>query len=327
MERVLPLVAESTAPQWLPSATTRRASGLIPDVRFEAPRKIVNRASYYGIPASDISSIRSSCPSAPGHLAGAAGVQVCWRRRASELKVNTTCGASNVSFGLPQSQHSITGHLPGHGHQQRHDVGDHEPDARRGEGCGHGGRRAGRQRPGLLRVDPRPTATPTLPVAPARAASAADAAGGSRPSHAADRVHAVGPRRHVTEGTSVLQAARELGVDLDSVCGGRGICGRCQITFDPGTYREVAARRRRHGAYSAGPRPNRTTAIAGIKPDRRLGCCALIADDVVLDVPPESQVHRPVVRKSLDLSDVVLDPTCRWPTSSSRRHCWVTPRR
>ncbi len=46
----------------------------------------------------------------------------------------------------------------------------------------------------------------------------------------------------------------------------------------------------------------------GMKPDRRLGCCAVIGDDVVLDVPPESQVHRPVVRKSLDLTDVVLDP-------------------
>ncbi|MEM7285605.1 MAG: 2Fe-2S iron-sulfur cluster-binding protein [Actinomycetota bacterium] len=33
----------------------------------------------------------------------------------------------------------------------------------------------------------------------------------------------------VPEGTTVLEAARELGVDLDTVCGGRGICGRCQI--------------------------------------------------------------------------------------------------
>jgi uncharacterized 2Fe-2S/4Fe-4S cluster protein (DUF4445 family) len=45
-----------------------------------------------------------------------------------------------------------------------------------------------------------------------------------------------------------------------------------------------------------------------VKPDRRLGCCATIQGDVVLDVPPESQVHRPVVRKSLDLTDVMLDP-------------------
>ena len=37
-------------------------------------------------------------------------------------------------------------------------------------------------------------------------------------------------------GTNLLQAARDLGVDLDSVCGGRGICGRCQITISTGRF-------------------------------------------------------------------------------------------
>lgn len=112
----------------------------------------------------------------------------------------------------------------------------------------------------------------------------------------------------IAAGTNVLQAARELGVDLDSVCGGRGICGRCQITLEPGSYAKWAIE-----VDEASLSPFTSTEEAyvgrkGLKPDRRLGCCALISDDVVLDVPPESQVHRPVVRKSLDLSDVVLDP-------------------
>ena len=106
----------------------------------------------------------------------------------------------------------------------------------------------------------------------------------------------------------MLDAARELGVDLDSVCGGRGICGRCQIEFHPGTYpkwaidvdeRSLSAFTDTEGTYAG---------RKGLKPDRRLGCCALVQDDLVVDVPPESQVHRPVVRKSLDLADVVLDP-------------------
>ncbi len=112
----------------------------------------------------------------------------------------------------------------------------------------------------------------------------------------------------VPEGTSVLQAAREFGVDLDSVCGGRGICGRCQVTFQPGHYSKWAIEATVNGL---GPWVETEEAYLlrrGIKPDRRLGCCAPVLDDVVLDVPPESQVHRPVVRKSLDLSDVVLDP-------------------
>jgi len=40
----------------------------------------------------------------------------------------------------------------------------------------------------------------------------------------------------VESGTTVLDAARKLGADIDSVCGGRGICGRCQITPSFGSF-------------------------------------------------------------------------------------------
>jgi uncharacterized 2Fe-2S/4Fe-4S cluster protein (DUF4445 family) len=112
----------------------------------------------------------------------------------------------------------------------------------------------------------------------------------------------------VAPGTSVLQAARELGVDLDSVCGGRGICGRCQITFTPGQYPKWAIDAGDDALSPWGESEGAYEVRRGLKPDRRLGCFATVCDDVVVDVPPESQVHRPVVRKSLDLTDVVLDP-------------------
>lgn len=112
----------------------------------------------------------------------------------------------------------------------------------------------------------------------------------------------------VPQGTTVLQAARDLGVDLDSVCGGRGICGRCQIAFQPGSYPKWAidADRDALSAWSATEDAYRNR--RGMRDDRRLGCCATVSADVVVDVPPESQVHRPIVRKSVDLADVVLDP-------------------
>ncbi len=115
----------------------------------------------------------------------------------------------------------------------------------------------------------------------------------------------------VATGTSVLDAARELGVDLDSVCGGRGICGRCQIEFHPGSYSKWALEFD-DTALSPWTETEQTyNDRKGLKPDRRLGCCALLIDDLVVDVPAESQVHRPVVRKSLDLTDVMLDPNVR----------------
>ena len=115
----------------------------------------------------------------------------------------------------------------------------------------------------------------------------------------------------VAAGLSVLDAARELGVDLDSVCGGRGICGRCQIEFHPGSYSKWAVEFD-DTALSEWTETEQTYADRkGLKPDRRLGCCAIVTDDLVVDVPAESQLHRPVVRKSLDLTDVVLDPNVR----------------
>ena len=112
----------------------------------------------------------------------------------------------------------------------------------------------------------------------------------------------------VPTGITVLQAARDFGVDLDSVCGGRGICGRCQIAFEPGQYSKWAIDSTAAALSPWGETEETYAQRRGMKPDRRLGCCAQVRDNVVLDVPPESQVHRPVVRKSLDLSDVVLDP-------------------
>ncbi|MEQ1874470.1 MAG: ASKHA domain-containing protein [Ilumatobacteraceae bacterium] len=112
----------------------------------------------------------------------------------------------------------------------------------------------------------------------------------------------------VAAGTTVLQAAREFGVDLDSVCGGRGICGRCQVAFTPGQYSKWKIDANVDALSAWGETEEAYDGRRDMKPDRRLGCCAMVVDDVVLDVPPESQVHRPVVRKSLDLTDVVLDP-------------------
>jgi uncharacterized 2Fe-2S/4Fe-4S cluster protein (DUF4445 family) len=120
-----------------------------------------------------------------------------------------------------------------------------------------------------------------------------------------------GKRGHFAHGTPVLTAARQLGVDLDSVCGGRGICSKCQIT--PG-YGEFA----KHGVTVAPDALSEWNAveerykrIRGLIDGRRLGCQAKIEGDVVIDVPPESQVHRQVIRKSATQRDITMDPATR----------------
>jgi 5-methyltetrahydrofolate--homocysteine methyltransferase len=99
LEAVLPLIKKYGAAV---VAISNDETGISedPDVRFEVAKKIVHRAADYGIPASDI--VVDPLVMPIGAI-NQAGVQVMHllRRLKNELKVNTTCGASNVSFGLP----------------------------------------------------------------------------------------------------------------------------------------------------------------------------------------------------------------------------------
>ncbi len=120
-----------------------------------------------------------------------------------------------------------------------------------------------------------------------------------------------GKRGRFARGTPVLTAARQLGVDLDSVCGGRGICSKCQIT--PG-YGEFP----KHGVTVAADAlsdwnavEDRYKRIRGLIDGRRLGCQAKVMGDVVIDVPPESQVHKQVIRKSATERHIEMDPATR----------------
>ena len=113
-----------------------------------------------------------------------------------------------------------------------------------------------------------------------------------------------GRRGRVPLGTTVLEAARSLNVDLDSVCGARGICGRCQVEIGerPGVPADVDR---------LTPPDGKETSYSGRRPltdGRRMGCAARVRRDVVIRVPAESQVHRQVVRKVVGRPTVPVDP-------------------
>ena len=117
-----------------------------------------------------------------------------------------------------------------------------------------------------------------------------------------------GVQARVAPGTSLLDAARSVGVDLDSTCGGRGLCGRCQVTPSVGEFAKWGVT---SDASSVTPWTTSEAAYKGrrrIEPGSRLGCQADALTDVVVDIPPASQVHRPVVRKRIDLSGLTIDP-------------------
>ncbi len=123
-----------------------------------------------------------------------------------------------------------------------------------------------------------------------------------------------GRRGRFADGTTVLEAARRLGVDVDSVCGGRGICGRCQVEVSEGEHAK-------HGIVSRAAHLTPVSEVertyAAQRPlaaGRRLGCTASLVGSVVVDVPPESQVYRQVVRKEADAHPIEIDPVVRLHT-------------
>ena len=120
-----------------------------------------------------------------------------------------------------------------------------------------------------------------------------------------------GRQGHVPAGTTVLQAARTLGVDIDSVCGGRALCGRCQVDVGTGEFAK-------HGISSGPDSLCGVTAVEtryadkkGLAEGRRLSCQSTLVSDVVIDVPPESQVHNQLVRKAADDRQIEMDPIIR----------------
>ena len=120
-----------------------------------------------------------------------------------------------------------------------------------------------------------------------------------------------GRRGRFPLGSSLLQAGRSLGVDIDSVCGGRGICGRCQVLVSEGEFAK-------HGLVSSADHLSPVSqveldycATQPLAAGRRLSCCAQVQGDVVIDVPSSSQVHKQVVRKEAEAHDIHLDPLIR----------------
>jgi uncharacterized 2Fe-2S/4Fe-4S cluster protein (DUF4445 family) len=117
-----------------------------------------------------------------------------------------------------------------------------------------------------------------------------------------------GKRGRFPVGTPVLQAARELGVDIDSICGGRARCGRCQVEPVEGSFAKENIVSSLDHLSGEGATEALCRARGRLQPERRLSCQAQILGDVRIDVPASSQVHQQVVRKDHEARAIELDP-------------------
>ncbi len=124
-----------------------------------------------------------------------------------------------------------------------------------------------------------------------------------------------GLRGEFERGTTVLQAAQLLGVDLESSCGGRGICTRCQVMPSIGKFpkHNITSLLENLSAASELEISNRKLSLSTGK---RLSCNALIQGDLVIDVPSSSQLHKQHISKEATPLALEIKPNVKLVTLS-----------
>jgi uncharacterized 2Fe-2S/4Fe-4S cluster protein (DUF4445 family) len=119
-----------------------------------------------------------------------------------------------------------------------------------------------------------------------------------------------GRKGSLPHGANLLKAAQELGVELESICGGRQTCDKCQVIVEEGHFPK-------HGLTSSpdhlSPPKDRELEYLrehGIQ-GRRLACAAEVLGDVLITVPEESQARKQVIAKAASNRSIEIDPAVR----------------
>ena len=116
-----------------------------------------------------------------------------------------------------------------------------------------------------------------------------------------------GIRGRVKKGTTILEAAQKFSVDLNSICGARGRCSKCQVELTFGEFNKLNIRSKETSVSER----NETELIYRTKfhlsEERRLGCQTKILGDLVVDVPEDSQIHKQIIKKETNLRDFSLN--------------------
>ena len=123
-----------------------------------------------------------------------------------------------------------------------------------------------------------------------------------------------GIRGDIEAGTDILTAARELGADLASLCGGNGLCTRCKVKISTGSFPKHQITSEADSLTPISAAEKEQISAAGLKEGYRLGCSARIQGNVVIDVPAESQTHQQVIRKAATELNIEAKPAVKLVT-------------
>ena len=119
-----------------------------------------------------------------------------------------------------------------------------------------------------------------------------------------------GRRGEVPDGTDLLDAARNLGVDIESICGGKGTCGKCKVRVEEGFF-EKDSMDSRMEHLSPLTDVERKFLKPSDGPGMRLACAAHAHGDVKIFVPEKSRAGKQVVRKAARELNIAIDPAVK----------------
>lgn len=117
-----------------------------------------------------------------------------------------------------------------------------------------------------------------------------------------------GIRATAEPGQSVFDVALAAGVDIQSICGGKGLCRRCQIEFEPGDYPKFGLKVEGDALSGWTDSEEKAAKRGDLKPGRRLACRAQVCGDVVVEVPHDARQHGSSISKASTGFETALDP-------------------
>ncbi len=121
-----------------------------------------------------------------------------------------------------------------------------------------------------------------------------------------------GRQAYVPEGKNLLDAARDMGVEIESICGGQQTCGKCKVVADYGEFPKYGVVSKPDHISPAGGDERHYWEKRRREPgEYRLSCAACVLGDLVIDVPEESQARKQIVRKSATVREIEIDPAIR----------------
>ena len=114
-----------------------------------------------------------------------------------------------------------------------------------------------------------------------------------------------GRQGEIPTGTTLLEAARRLGVEIESICGGHQTCRKCKVLVEEGDFAKFGVTSRADHLTPPGERETSNAAKYNFEANARMSCGCQVTGDVVIRVPEESQTRKQVVRKAAGVARAI----------------------